>query len=75
MDIATTHLLDEALKRAGFPLPANCRNVRITMGIDEALMITYEVFLTLDNLLALSQAFKEMGEEGRESALGGSDGQ
>lgn len=59
-NFVTSWHLDETLRRAGFPLPANCREARLTFGIDSAIMLTYDVFLTPDNLRALAKAFEEM---------------
>lgn len=55
-------LLIEALKEEGFPLPEECREARLIMGVDSVLMMQYDVFLTSENTVKLGKALVKVGE-------------
>lgn len=54
--------LAAALKAEGFPLPDQCREARVVMGVDKVLMIEYDVFLTDEDLSKLGRAMQKVGE-------------
>jgi hypothetical protein len=53
----------DALKAEGFPIPDNCREARVIVGVNQALMIQYDVFLDKDNIAKLGRALQRMGEK------------
>jgi hypothetical protein len=59
--IGTFRLL-EALMAEGFPIPDECREARLVMGVDCALVIQYEVFVTDENLLKLGRALQRLAQ-------------
>jgi len=59
----STRPLDAALKAEGFPLPENCREVRLVLGVDAAMLLQYDVFVTSEDLDRLGRAFVRMAEE------------
>lgn len=59
--IGTRHLLD-ALKAEAFPIPDECREARLVMGVDAAMMIQYDVFVTGENLTKLGRALLRLAE-------------
>lgn len=61
--IPSTLFLVEALEVEGFPLPDQCREARVIMGIDNAFMIQYDVFLTDDTLAKLGRALQRVAEK------------
>ena len=60
--IIGTHQLVEALKAEGFPIPEQCREARIVMGVNSAFIVQYDVFVTVENLARLGRAFQRMAE-------------
>jgi hypothetical protein len=65
MAIMTTRALYEALKAEGFPLPENCGEVRLVMGVNAVMLLQYDVFITDENLARLGLAFLRMAEKDR----------
>lgn len=61
--IMGTFTLAEALKAEGFPLPDNCREARLVMGVHTAFVLQFDVFVTEENLARLGRAFQRMAEE------------
>lgn len=63
MNKVITHVgLPEALEAEGFELPEACREVRLIMGIDEAFMLQFDVFLTPENMAKLGRALQKLAE-------------
>jgi hypothetical protein len=60
--IVSTRALLEALKVEGFPIPDHCREARLVMGVNEAFLIQFDVFLTNENLAKLGRALQRIGE-------------
>lgn len=58
-----TYGLAQALDEEGFPLPQECREARVVMGVDQALMIQYDVFLTTENIARLGRALQRFAEK------------
>lgn len=63
--IVTSYNLAETLKKCGFSLPENCVNMRLSFDIDAPITLTYDILLTHEQLIALGNALRAMGEEGR----------
>jgi hypothetical protein len=61
--IVGTFGLYEALKTVGFPIPSECRNVELHMGVDAAFILHYEVFVTDENLVKLGRALQRLGAQ------------
>lgn len=56
----STFMLVEALEAEGFPLPAGCREARLVMANDSAMLIQYDVFVTSDELAQLGRALQRL---------------
>jgi hypothetical protein len=59
VDIRRFH---KPLEAAGL-VPPNCRVMEISIGVDGALMVRYEVFLTAEQTVALGGVFQQVGAE------------
>jgi hypothetical protein len=57
--VGTFHLV-EALAAEGFPLPDDVREARLVMGVAEAFLIQYDVFVTEENLAKLGRALQRL---------------
>lgn len=62
MRVRATGDLPRLLEDEGFALPKECREARLVMGVDSALMIQYDVFLTSQDLVRLGRALQRLGE-------------
>src|SRR4029450_451179 len=65
MAIMTTRALYEAVKAEGFPLPENCGEVLVVMGVNAVMLLQYDVFITDENLARLGLGFLRMAGRGR----------
>ena len=54
--------LHAPLEAAGL-VPPNCRLMEISIGVNGALTIRYEVFVTADELVKLGSVFQFVGDE------------
>lgn len=45
-------------------VPANCRLMRVDFGIEGALVATYEIFLTREQLATLGRVLQDVGAKG-----------
>lgn len=52
----STHKLAETLEWEGFSLPPGTRGVHVKLDVDAAIVVTYEVLVTGDQLTRLSRA-------------------
>jgi hypothetical protein len=52
--------LVEVMRSEGFPLPENCREARLIMGVDNAFMMQYDVFLTDETLAQLGRSLQRL---------------
>lgn len=59
----TTLGFDDALRREGFPVPDNCREARLIVGVNAAMIIQYEVLVTNDDLTKLGMALQRMAQD------------
>lgn len=60
--LMTTYALKEALEAEGFPLPADCGEVRLVLGVHKAMMLEYDVFVSGENLARLGRALLRIAE-------------
>jgi len=60
--IMGTFRLPEALKAEGFPLPANVRSMRLLMGVDDAIVIQYDVFVPDDDVGKFGRALARLAQ-------------
>lgn len=65
--VQNTYGLVKALEAEGFPLPEMCREARVILGVDNAFMIQYDVFLTLETTAKLGRALQRLGDESRDT--------
>jgi hypothetical protein len=61
--LITSRLLGEALIAEGFPLPKECRNVRLLAPIDGVVVLRYDCFVTGDDLAVLARAFTRIAAQ------------
>ena len=54
--IMGTFKLLEALQAEGFPIPLDCREARLVMGVSQAFVIQYDVYITDENLARFGRA-------------------
>lgn len=54
--------LYQALKDVGYPLPEQCRDVSLHLGIDSAVMLHFDVFVNPEQLDKLGQALQLMAK-------------
>jgi len=52
----------DALRAAGFPLPADCRWAEIHFGIDEAMTVRFDVYVRRDQLPLIAKAFVDLAK-------------
>lgn len=62
MRVVTTRRLVDALKAEGFPLPDDCRDARLIMGVNSAFMLQYDVFVSAENLGKFGRALQRLAE-------------
>jgi hypothetical protein len=65
--IAGTFRLLEALKAEGFSMPEECREARLVMGVDCALVIEFDVYVTNENLVKLGRALQRLAKLNEET--------
>ena len=63
--MVNTRRLVDALKDEGFPMPDQCREARVVMGVDRAFMVQYDVFLTNEDLAKLGRALQSVAAAGK----------
>ncbi len=51
----------EPLRAAGL-VPDNCRGMHLAIGVDGAMSMTYDVFLTAEQLIAMGTVLRNVGE-------------
>lgn len=59
--VAGVTYLYDALIAEGFPLPKECRDVRLVMPVDGACVLDYSVFLFGEDLEKLGRALVRVG--------------
>ena len=63
--LMSTRRLAEALKAEGFPLPEDCSEVRLVMGVNQAMLLQFDVYVRAENLVRLGRALIRIEEESR----------
>lgn len=61
--LVSTKTLQKHLEAENYPLPADCREVRLIAAPGEALLLQFECFVDVDHLAALGRAIQRMAEE------------
>ena len=62
--ILGTFNLPQMMKEEGFPLPEHCREARLILSVDSAIMVQYDVLLTEETLAQLGRALVRLATEG-----------
>jgi len=60
--IASTRRLLEALEAEGYPIPPDCREARLVMGVACPFVVEFECYVSLENLGKLSRAMLRISE-------------
>lgn len=60
--ILSTRDLDKYLKAEGFPLPDDCAEIRLLLGVNKPFILQYDIFVSGENLARLGRAFVKMAE-------------
>lgn len=68
MAFLTNRALGSELQKRGL-LPDNCREARLVVSVDGALVIQYEVYVTDEMLAAMGATFLDVAERIRESRI------
>jgi hypothetical protein len=61
VNIPTTLNLMQALEDTGYPLPKECREVRLVMGVDSPFILQFDVMLTAEDLARIGAALQKIG--------------